>query len=345
MNWDGDNRENPWRRKDAPPDPEEVLRRLKSLLGGSGISLGVIVIAAAVVLGLYSSFYIIEPGEVGVIQRFGRFVTSVENGPHFKIPFGVDRVTKVKREQVLEEEFGLASSPLAGRGQFMPAAEELSESLMLTGDLNCAIVPWVVQYTRSDPKRYLFKVRNPRETLRYLSEAIMSRVVGDRSINEVITERLISDIASEAKRELQKALDEAETGIHVVNLVLKKTTVPEPVQPSFNEVNQALQEKEKMIYQAREAYNKVIPAARGEAERTVRNAEGYALERVNRARGDANRFSALLEEYTKARDVTRRRLYLEAMGQIIPNLGTKYILDPEQKGLLPLLDLGPRKGQ
>ncbi len=345
MTWDSDNRENPWRRKDATPDPEEVLRRFKSLLGGSGMSLGAIVVAAAVVLGLYSSLYIIRPGEVGVIQRFGRFVTMAEAGLHLKIPFGIDRLTKVERDKVLEEEFGLASPALAGRGQFMPAPGGLSESLMLTGDLNCAIVPWVVQYTRSDPYRYLFKVRNPRETLRYLSEAIMSRVVGDRSINEVITERLISDIASEAKRELQKALDEAETGIHVVNLALKKTTVPEPVQPSFNEVNQSLQEKEKMIYQAREAYNKVIPEARGEAERMVRDAEGYALERVNRAKGDANRFSALLEEYTKARDVTRRRLYLEAMGQVLPNLGTTHIIDPEQRGLLPLLDLTGKKGQ
>ena len=345
MAWDNENRENPWKRKDAPPDPEEILRRLKGLFNDSSISLGVIVIAAVVVLALFSSFYIIEPGEVGVIQRFGRFVVMVENGPHFKIPFGVDRVTKVKREQVLEEEFGLASAPVVSRGQFMPSVDTANESLMLTGDLNCAIVPWVVQYTRSDPYRYLFKVRNPIETLRYLSEAIMSRVVGDRSINEVITERLISDIASEAKRELQKALDEAETGIHVVNLVLKKTNVPEPVRPSFNEVNQSRQEKEKMIYQAREAYNKIIPEARGEAERTVRNAEGYALERVNQAMGDANRFNALLDEYTKARDVTRRRLYLEAMGQVIPNLGTKYILDSEQRSLLPLLDLGKKKGQ
>ena len=343
MAWDNENRENPWKRKDAPPDPEEILRRLKGLFNDSSISLGVIVIAAAVVLALFSSFYIIEPGEVGVIQRFGRFVVMVENGPHFKIPFGVDRVTKVKREQVLEEEFGLASAPVVSRGQFASPVDTVNESLMLTGDLNCAIVPWVVQYTRVDPYKYLFKVRNPRETLRYLSEAIMRRVVGDRSINEVITER--RDIAIEAKRELQKALDEAETGIHVVNLEMRKTTVPEPVQPSFNEVNQSLQEKEKMIYQAREAYNKVIPEARGEAERSVRNAEGYALERVNQAMGDANRFNALLDEYTKARDVTRRRLYLEAMGEVIPNLGTKYILDPEQRSLLPLLDLGKKKGQ
>lgn len=343
MAWDNENRENPWKRKDAPPDPEEILRRMKGLFNDSGISLGVIVIAAALVLTLFSSFYIIEPGEVGVIQRFGRFVVMVENGPHFKIPFGIDRVTKVKREQVLEEEFGLASAPLVSRGQFMPSADTVNESLMLTGDLNCAIVPWVVQYTRSDPYKYLFKVRNPRETLRYLSEAIMRRVVGDRSINEVITER--RDIAIEAKSELQKALDEAETGIHVVNLEMRKTTVPLPVQASFNEVNQSLQEKETMIYQAREAYNKVIPEARGEAERSVRDAEGYALERVNEAKGDANRFNALLDEYTKARDVTRRRLYLEAMGEVIPNLGTKYILDPEQRSLLPLLDLGKKKGQ
>jgi len=343
MAWDNENRENPWKRKEAPPDPEEILRRLKGLFNDSSISLGVIVIAAAVVLALFSSFYIIEPGEVGVIQRFGRFVVMVENGPHFKIPFGVDRVTKVKREQVLEEEFGLESSATSMRGQFLPASDDLSGTLMLTGDLNVAIVPWVVQYTRSDPYKYLFKVRNPRETLRYLSEAIMRRVVGDRSINEVITER--RGIAIEAKRELQKALDEAETGIHVVNLEMRKTTVPLPVQASFNEVNQSLQEKEKMIYQAREAYNKIIPEARGEAERSVRNAEGYALERVNQAMGDANRFNALLEEYTKARDVTRRRLYLEAMGQVIPNLGTKYILDSEQRSLLPLLDLGKKKGQ
>ena len=343
MVWDNENRENPWRRKDAPPDPEEVLRRLKEFLGGSGISLWIVVLVIAVVVGLYSSFYIIEPGEVGVIQRFGRFVTMVENGPHFKIPFGVDRVTKVKREQVLEEEFGLASAPVVSRGQFMSPGETANESLMLTGDLNVAIVPWVVQYTRSDPYKYLFKVRNPRETLRYLSEAIMRRVVGDRSINEVITER--RNIAIEAKSELQKALDEAETGIHVVNLEMRMTTVPLGVQPSFNEVNQSLQEKEKMIYQAREAYNKVIPEARGEAERSVRDAEGYALERVNQSKGDANRFNALLDEYTKARDVTRRRLYLEAMGQVIPNLGTKYILDPEQRSLLPLLDLGKKKGQ
>jgi membrane protease subunit HflK len=167
--------------------------------------------------------------------------------------------------------------------------------------------------------------------------------VGDRSINEVISKR--EEIALDAQQVLQKELDEAETGIQVVTIEMKKTNVPEPVQPSFNEVNQALQEKEKLIYQAREAYNKVIPAARGEAERLVRDSEGYALDRVNRAKGDASRFMSQYEEYAKAKDVTRRRLYLEAMREILPKIGDKYIVDADQKNLLPLLNLGKSKGE
>ncbi len=343
MAFDNENRENPWKRKDAPPDIEEVVRRLKSVFGGSGASLAIIIVVGLTVLGLFSAVYQIETGAVGVVQRFGRYVDTVENGLHFKAPFGIDTVTKVRNMEVESEEFGMRTVQAGVRTQYAPGRQYQSESLMLTGDLNCVLVPWVVQYTRSDPYKYLFKVRDVRGTLHDISEAIMRQVVGDRSINEVITER--RGIAVEAKRELQKALDEAETGINVVNLELKKTTVPEPVQPSFNEVNQALQEKEKMIYQAREAYNKVIPAARGDAERMVTDAEGYALERINRATGDANRFRALLKEYSKAKDVTRRRLYLEAMGEVIPRLGTKYVLDPDQQGLLPLLDLGRKGGK
>jgi len=343
MAFDNENRENPWKRKDTPPDPEEIIRRLKSMFGGSGASLAIIIVVGLTVLGFYTAAYQIETGEVGVVQRFGRYIDTVENGLHFKIPFGVDRVTKVRNMEVVSEEFGMRTVQAGVRTQYASGRQYLNESLMLTGDLNCALVPWVVQYTRADPYKYLFKVRNVRETLHDISEAIMRRVVGDRSINEVITER--REIAVEAKRELQKALDEAETGINVVNLELKKTTVPEAVQPSFNEVNQALQEKEKMIYQAREAYNKVIPAARGEAERMIKDAEGYALERINRATGDANRFVALLKEYSKAKDVTRRRLYLETMGEVIPNLGTKYVLDQDQQGLLPLLNLGQQEGK
>jgi modulator of FtsH protease HflK len=189
-----------------------------------------------------------------------------------------------------------------------------------------------------DPFNSLFKVRDVKGLLRDLSEASMRVVVGDRSINEVITKR--QEIADEAKQVLQAELDKAETGLLIVNVELKRTNVPGPVQQSFNEVNQATQEKEKMIYQAKEDYNKAIPAARGEAERTIKAGEGYALDRINRAKGDATRFSAVYAEYSKAKDVTMRRLYLEAMKDLLPKLGPKYIVDDEQKNLLPLLNLG-----
>jgi len=166
--------------------------------------------------------------------------------------------------------------------------------------------------------------------------------VGDRSINEVISKR--DEIAVEAKQVLQKELDQAESGIHIVTIEMQKTNVPGPVQPSFNEVNQATQEKEQVIYQAREDYNKAIPAARGEAERTIKAAEGYALDRVNRAKGDTARFKALYQEYAKAQDITKRRLYLEMLTEVLPKLGPKYIVDSDQQNLLPLLNLGQQNG-
>lgn len=209
---------------------------------------------------------------------------------------------------------------------------------MLTGDLNVAVVPWIVQYRIKDPYDFLFKVKDVRGLLRDLSEASMRLVVGDRSINEVITKR--QEIANQAEAVLQEELDKAETGLLVINVELKRTNVPAPVQPSFNEVNQAIQEKEKMIYQAKEDYNKAIPAARGEAERTIKASEGYALDRVNSAKGDASRFTALYLEYAKAKDVTKRRLYLEAIRELLPKIGPKYIVDDDQKNLLPLLNLG-----
>ncbi len=329
-------------KKQDIPDMDDLIRKAKEFFGGSGMS-GALIIAL-VVLGFvaFSCFYSIQPGEVGIVQRFGRYNRMATPGLNFKLPTGIEKVTKVKDQYVYTEEFGIRTISPGVRTQYAPSRRFVNESLMLTGDLNCALVPWIVQYRIGDPYKFLFKVRSVQETLRDISEAIMRQVVGDRSINEIITVRL--EIATEAKIELQKALNEAETGITIVNLELKKTTVPEPVQPSFNEVNQALQEKEKMIYQAREAYNKVIPEAKGEADRLIKDAEGYALERINRSQGDANRFLQRWEAYRKAKDVTRRRLYLETMAEVIPNLGTKYILDPDQKSLLPFLNLSEKEG-
>jgi len=275
--------------------------------------------------------------EVGVIQRVGKYVRTTMPGLHFKLPRGIETLTKVKVKYVYTEEFGLRTLRAGVKTEYASERRYLSESLMLTGDLNCAIVPWIVQFRIDDPYKFLFKVRNVRMTLRDMSESVMRLVVGDRSVNEVISKR--KEIADRVKIKLQEAINESETGIKLVNVELKKTNVPEPVQPSFNEVNQAVQEKEKLIYQAKEEYNKIIPKAKGEAEQTIKGAEGYAMDRVNRAKGDASRFLSLFKEYAKAKDVTRRRLYLEAMGVVLPKLGNKYIIDPDQKGILPLLNL------
>jgi membrane protease subunit HflK len=325
----------------SPPQMDEVFTKFKGLRGkfpGAWI----IVLFAVVLIILSSSFYTIGVNEVGIIQRFGRYVRTTSPGLNFKLPWGIEKLTKVPVRLIKKEEFGLRTIRADVRTQYARASAYLNESLMLTGDLNVAVVPWIVQYRIKDPYNYLFKVRNVNATLRDLAESTMRLVVGDRSINEVISKR--EEIADQAKMLLQKELDEAETGINVVTIEMKKTNVPEPVQPSFNEVNQAVQEKERMVYQAREEYNKAIPAAKGNAEKTIKSAEGYALDRINRAKGDASRFLSLYAEYSKAKDVTRRRLYLETLKDLFPRLGSKYIIDADQKNVLPLLNLGKEKG-
>ncbi len=313
-----------------PPQMDEILNKFK------GFKFPGIFLAIIVLLVLYlgsSTFFTIDRSEVGVVQRFGKFNRTVQPGLNFKLPSGIEKVTKVNIRTPETEEFGVKA--LEGTGAYGNASES---SLMLTGDLNVAVVPWIVQYRRADPRAYLFNVENVTSLLRNMSEATMRTVVGDRSINEVITER--AEIAAAARVMLQAELDNAKAGIAIVNIELKKTNVPEPVQASFNEVNQAIQEKEQTIYKAREEYNKAVPLARGEAQRVIKDAEGYAIERVNRAQGDASKFMAIYEEYKQAEDVTRKRMYLETMLDVLPKIGAKYIIDADQKNLLPLLNMG-----
>jgi membrane protease subunit HflK len=324
-----------------PPQMDEVFSKFRGLRGKFPGLWAIVGIIIALVIAS-SSFYTIGVDEVGVIQRFGKYVRTTPPGLNFKLPWGIEKLTKVPVRLIKKEEFGLRTIRAGVKTQYATETAYLNESLMLTGDLNVAVVPWIVQYRIKDPYNYLFKVRNVRSTLRDLTEATMRLVVGDRSISEVISKR--EEIADQAAVLLQKELDEAETGLNVVTIEMKRTNVPEPVQPSFNEVNQAIQEKERMIYQAREEYNKAIPAAKGDAEKTIKTAEGYALDRVNRAKGDAARYIALYAEYSKAKDVTRRRLYLETLREVFPSLGSKYIVDAEQNNLLPLLNLGREKG-
>jgi membrane protease subunit HflK len=342
MPWDWDKlQKQRMSRGGGPPQMNEILNKFRGMKGKFP-GFWIIIAAIIILVIVSSSFYTVGVNEVGVVQRFGKYVRTTSPGLHFKLPRGIEKLTKVAVREIKKEEFGLRTIRAGVRTQYARSTAYLNESLMLTGDLNVAVVPWIVQYRIKDPYKYLFKVRNVNSTLRDLAESTMRMVVGDRSINEVISKR--QEIADQANVLLQKELDEAETGINVVTIEMKKTNVPEPVQPSFNEVNQATQEKERMVYQAREEYNKAIPAAKGNAEKTVKSAEGYALDRVNRAKGDASRFLSLYAEYSKARDVTRRRLYLETLKDVFPKLGHKYIIDEDQKNVLPLLNLGVAKG-
>ena len=343
MNWDWEKLKKKQEHKEGgmvPPKMDELVEKFKRLKLPGGPLL--ILIFLLLFFGS-STFYTVAVDEVGVVQRFGKYVRTRQPGLNFKLPSGIEKVTKVKVRRVYKEEFGFRSAPEDSRTRSYSGGEGTAVALMLTGDLNVAVVPWIVQYRIKDPYNYLFKVRDIRRLLVDMSEAAMRLVVGDRSINEVISKR--EEIAIEARTVLQAEMDNAESGINIVTIEMKKTNVPDPVQPSFNEVNQAIQEKEKMIYQAKEDYNKAIPTARGEAERTIKAAEGYALDRINRAKGDASRFKALYAEYAKAKDVTRRRLYLETLKGLLPNLGDKYIIDADQKNFLPLLHLGKQKGE
>jgi membrane protease subunit HflK len=326
----------------GPPGLDDVFEKIRSAKGRFPGGIWIVFLVIVLFFIATSCFYTVAVDEVGVVQRFGRYVRTAGPGLSFKLPSGIEKVSKVKIRFVFKEEFGFRTIQAGVRTRYASGAAYENESLMLTGDLNVAVVPWIVQYRINDPYKYLFKVRDVRGTLGDLAESTMRLVVGDRSINEVISKR--EQIADQAREHLQRELDEAETGIKVTTIEMKKTTVPEPVEPSWNEVNQAIQEKEQIIQQAREAYNKIIPAAKGNAEKTIRAAQGYALDRVNRAEGDAKRFLALYSEYAKAEDVTRRRLYLEAIRDIYPKLGKKYIMDADQENVLPLLTLGDSLG-
>ena len=318
-----------------PPQMDELLNKFKDFKF-PGVFLVVIVLL--VLFFGSSTFFTIKTEEVGVIQRFGKYTRIVQPGLNFKMPSGIEKVTKVKVKRVYKEEFGLQSDNASSNYRAASESSSQGSSLMLTGDLNVAVVPWIVQYKISNPSDYLFKVKDVRAILRDMSEATMRTVVGDRSINEVISKR--EEIALAAQQMLQKEMDQAQSGIKIVGLEMKKTNVPGPVQSSFNEVNQAIQEKEQTIYKAREEYNKAVPLARGEAKRVIKDAEGYAIDRINRAQGDATKFLAVYKAYALAKDVTKKRMYLESMLEIFPNLGTKYIIDSDQKNLLPFLNMG-----
>lgn len=299
-------------------------------------SLLAIVGALAALLVLWSSFYQIQPEEVGVVLRFGKYVRTTDPGLRGKLPF-IEQVVKVPVQRQLKQEFGFRTTSTDSRSQFATRGFQ-DESLMLTGDLNVAVVEWIVQYRVANPYDYLFKVRNVEETFRDMNEAVLREVVGDRTVTEVLTVGR-QEIEIRAQELLQGLCQQYETGITIDQVVLQDVNPPDPVKPSWDEVNQAQQQRDRLINEARAEYNEVIPRARGEAEQLVLQADGYAMNRVNRAEGEATRFKDLQEAYRRAPEVTRKRLYLETMQRVMPRMGTKVLIDERANNVLPLLQL------
>lgn len=335
----------PWGKKESQVEEKvvEMFNRVKGQKPPTNVILGGVVLLVALWAAI-SCFYKVGTEETGVVLRFGRFTHMTDPGLRFKLPFGIDQVYLVKTGRVLKEEFGFRTVGASVRTTYSQKEMD-EESLTLTGDLNVTDVEWIVQYQISDPYKYLFKVNNPETTIRDISEAVVRRVVGNSNVTEVLTtERAMLALA--IQRDVQEILNSYEMGVRIVTVRFQDVNPPGPVRAAFNEVNEAEQQKESMILQAREQYNREVPMARGVARSRILEAEGYAVERVNRAQGEATRFLALLTEYSKAPQVTRQRLYLETLETVLPNLEEIYIIDGRgAPNPLPLLPLGqPRQG-
>ena len=332
-------------RGSSPPDLEDLIRqgqdRLRQIIPGGSPS-GLVVFAVVVLAGLgaWTTLYTVPSDSVAVVQRFGKYLKDVPPGLHFKLPLGIDVATIVPVKRQLKQEFGFTTP--GASDPYQTPHDGKRETEMVTGDLNAALVEWVVQYRISDPVKFLFEVREPSETLRYVSESVMREVVGDRTVDEVITIGR-QEIESEALTKMQALSTKYAMGISIDQVQLKNINPPGPVQESFNEVNQAQQEKEKLINEARRDYNKVIPLAEGEKDQRIREADGYRLKRINEAEGDVARFSALLAEYSKAPEVTRRRIYIETLQDVMPSIRSKIIVDEQTRSILPLLNLDAQK--
>ncbi len=326
---------------------EELVRqgqdRLKQAMPSTGPR-GTIILAVLAVLavGAWTAYYTVPSDSVAIVQRFGRYLKEVPPGLHFKLPLGIDIATIVPVKRQLKQEFGFATP--GASDPYQTSREPKRETQMVTGDLNAALVEWVIQYRISDPVKFLFDVRDPKDSLRDVSESVMREVVGDRTVDEVITIGR-QEIETEALARMQALVAKYAMGINIDQVQLKNINPPEPVQASFNEVNQAQQEKERLINEARRDYNKVIPVTEGERDQRIREADGYRLKRINEAEGDAARFNALLAQYVKAPEVTRRRIYIETLQEVMPGIRSKIIVDEQTRGILPLLNLDTQKGE
>lgn len=365
MAWD--DQQSPWGKK-KPQGPEDLIALLLTKIkeafegrpagGGGGTAPGsgerpsmspgegfgkLLAVAGAIALvyGVFSSFYTISPGARGVVLRFGEYLKTTSPGLNFKLPL-IDEVYKVDVETVRKEEFGFRTMVPGQRTQFQKTGFE-DESLMLTSDRNVIDVEWIVQYKVQDPVSFLFKVRDVPQSVRDISEMAMRRIIGNMDFDYVLSNREI--LAGNTQREVQQALDLYDSGVKIVTVQLQDVNPPDTVKPAFNEVNEADQDMNRLVNEAEEAYNREVPKAHGDAKKMLEEAHGYQVERVNNARGEAARFLSVLKEYREAKDVTRQRLYLETMQEVLPQLTEIYVVDEEQRSILPLLDVSGGKGK
>ena len=371
MAWDDQDQQSPWGKKKGPQTPEELIALLLDKIkvffeGGSGGAGkggtgsgnrptpnfpgaglfgrfgGIALVVGIFILGniIYSAFYTIAPGEQGVVLRFGKYVKTTSSGLNFKLPL-MDEVIKVDVENVRKEEFGFRTVVAAQRSEFAKAGYE-AESLMLTSDRNVIDLEWIIQYKVQDPIFFAFKVKDVRQAVRDISEVALRRIVGNMTFDYVLSNREM--LAASTQREVQESLDRYQAGVKIVTVQLQDVNPPDHVKPSFNEVNEADQDMKRLVNEAEEAYNREVPKARGDALKMLEEAQGYAVERVNLAQGEASRVLAILKEYKGGQDVTRRRMYLETMQEVLPKVAEIYVVDGAKGGLLPFLDVrGERK--
>ncbi|MBD65605.1 MAG: FtsH protease activity modulator HflK [Halobacteriovoraceae bacterium] len=327
-----------------PPEVQKILEALEKMKG----SVLSFILPIAVALGIYTSVYKVGPEEEAVVLRLGKYVNTKGPGLHFKLPFGIDHVDKVNVKALYEEQFGFQTYSRNSRSSILSSRyKEIDrninyEALMLTGDLNVAEVKWVVQFNISDPFKFKYQAQDPIINVRDVSESIMRRVVGDRTVTEVLTTGRV-EISNQARELMQEVLDKYDIGIRIAGIKLQDVNPPKSVQASFNEVNSAKQEQEKMINEAETEYNRIIPEAKGKAKKLISEAQGYAKAIINRAEGDADKFKAIAREYRKAPAITKKRIYLETMENIFSRMENVTIVDDKVKGLLPVFGGGLRE--
>ncbi len=294
-------------------------------------------LGAALALWLFTGTYMVGPDEIGVVRTFGKYTRVAQSGLNYHFPYPIEQVNTPAVTEVKRIEIGFRT---LRNGQYRSVEKE---SLMLTGDENIVDAEMIVQYKIKDPVKYLFRIVEPELTVREAAEASLRTVVGRNKIDETLTTGKFK-IQEETKIQLQLILDKYDSGIHVVAVQLQDVSPPKEVIGAFKDVASAKEDKNRMVNQAEGYRNNVIPKARGEAEAMIRDAEGFKQARIKRSEGDAAKFTTILKEYRKAKSITQKRLYLETMERVLPNIEKIIIPDKNSGNMLNLLNLNPGKG-